>query len=122
MMHDVFGTVSFTAGDVAKCLRHCPALSAFLCRVGGSMRHTLVSAVLDILSSSLSSLQEVCLQWKSTDGRFRKELYLCQWSPGYSSTAKEEYLDKWTEGFSDLVLLVLHMLNYICSPQLSGRE
>lgn len=49
-------------------------------------------------SSSLSSFQEICLWWKSTDGGFRKELYLCQWNPGYSSTDKYEYLDKWTPG------------------------
>lgn len=28
MMHDVFGPVSFTAGDVAKYLKHFPGLSA----------------------------------------------------------------------------------------------
>lgn len=34
MMHDVFVPVSFTAGDVAKCLKHCPGLSALQCYVG----------------------------------------------------------------------------------------
>lgn len=59
MMHDVFGPVSFTAGDVAKCLKHCPGLNALQCYVGET--HSVVFAVLDILSSSLSSLQEIRL-------------------------------------------------------------
>lgn len=34
MMHDVFGPVSFTAGEVEKCLKHCPGLSALQCYMG----------------------------------------------------------------------------------------
>lgn len=37
MMHDVFGPVSFTAGDVAKYLKHCPGLSALQCYVGETL-------------------------------------------------------------------------------------
>lgn len=37
MMHDVFGPVSFTAGDVAKCLKHCPGLSALQYYVGETL-------------------------------------------------------------------------------------
>lgn len=59
MMHDVFGPDSFTAGELAKCLKHCPGLSALQCYVGET--HSVMFTVLDILSSSLLSLQEICL-------------------------------------------------------------
>lgn len=34
MIHDVFGHISFTAGDVTKYLKNCPGLSALQCYVG----------------------------------------------------------------------------------------
>lgn len=65
--------------------------------------HFVVSVVLHIFFPVLTSRS--LLARKSTDSSFRKELYVCQWNPEYSSTVKEEDLDKWTQGFNDLVSL-----------------